>query len=262
MSGEIIEIVKSALSTPNILKEIYYDLAKPGVSQVGKAIETLLGLGNTILWPIALLNEKSRIALSTNLEKYRESLENTPIENIVKVLPEVGTPILEKISYVTNEELSNMYLRLLTRASIKVTVDKAHPSFVNIINNISPDEALLLKHYSTINAEPWIEVRRSNTKEGYFSIVDNMRTNLNKIEGLIFPSNISYYVENLEGLGILRVRRDIQEKDKEPYEKLEMEAYEKYKGWENEDTKITYQRGVIDVNAFGRLFMNTCVREH
>jgi hypothetical protein len=32
-----------------LLKEIYTDLAKPGVSQVGLAIGTILGLGNTAL---------------------------------------------------------------------------------------------------------------------------------------------------------------------------------------------------------------------
>ena len=51
-----------------LLKEIYGDLLKPGVSQVGKAIGTLIGLGNTILWPLLLLNESARIAIDKNLE--------------------------------------------------------------------------------------------------------------------------------------------------------------------------------------------------
>jgi hypothetical protein len=55
-------IVKAVLETSNnILLEVYGDLLKPGVSQVGQAIGTLLGYGNTILMPLALKNQKSKI---------------------------------------------------------------------------------------------------------------------------------------------------------------------------------------------------------
>jgi hypothetical protein len=48
-------IVKSIASVPELMKEIYSDLAKPGVSQVGKNLGCILGLGNTALYPIYLL---------------------------------------------------------------------------------------------------------------------------------------------------------------------------------------------------------------
>jgi len=55
-----------------LLKEVYGDLVKPGVSQVGQAIGTILGLGNTVLWPIQMLNEKARLTIELNLESYRK----------------------------------------------------------------------------------------------------------------------------------------------------------------------------------------------
>jgi hypothetical protein len=39
---------------------------------------------------------------------------------------------------------------LLAKASIKDLNKKSHPSFVNIINNLSPDEAILLQILKTI----------------------------------------------------------------------------------------------------------------
>ena len=39
-------------AVPEILKEVYGDLAKPGAQQAGKALGTIVGLGNTILWPV------------------------------------------------------------------------------------------------------------------------------------------------------------------------------------------------------------------
>jgi len=55
-----VELINEVIQTPGLLKEIYGDLAKPGVSQVGKALSTVVGLGNTILWPVALLNERQK----------------------------------------------------------------------------------------------------------------------------------------------------------------------------------------------------------
>ena len=112
------ELLNSVARSPKILLEVYRDLAKPGVQQVGKSLSTVLGLGNTILWPIHLMNEKSRMVLEANLEKYRVKLEHAPEEDICPVAPEIGVPIAEKLSYVTNEVISDMYLELLARASM------------------------------------------------------------------------------------------------------------------------------------------------
>ena len=84
-------ILKEALQVPGLLKEIYGDALKPGVSQVGKALGTVLGLGNTILLPIYLLNERTKLIVEKNLEQYRESLKDVPEA-------EIGNPtIYEKL---------------------------------------------------------------------------------------------------------------------------------------------------------------------
>ena len=48
-------------SRPRVSKKKSTVIVQPGVGGLGKALETVLGLGNTILWPIALVNERSRI---------------------------------------------------------------------------------------------------------------------------------------------------------------------------------------------------------
>ena len=111
------EFLKELAQVPGLLKEIYGDLAKPGAAQAGKALSTIIGLGNTILWPFALANERAKIALEANLQKYRIRMESTPEEEVVEVAPEIGTPIAEKLGYVTNEQLSDMYIELLAKAS-------------------------------------------------------------------------------------------------------------------------------------------------
>lgn len=72
MTNGWLQVAQEGLKVPGLLIEIYGDIARPGVRQVGKALETVIGLGNTILWPIALANEHSRMALENNLERYRK----------------------------------------------------------------------------------------------------------------------------------------------------------------------------------------------
>ena len=81
MNDENLELPSLAGQFPGLLQEVYGDLAKPGVRQVGKALRTVLGLGNTILWPLAWANERSKIALEYNLERYRKKMEGTPDED-------------------------------------------------------------------------------------------------------------------------------------------------------------------------------------
>jgi hypothetical protein len=66
------QITKSLLGIDTkILTLVYDDLAKPGVQQVGKALSTVLGLGNTALLPLKLANEKAQLWYTKHMEEYR-----------------------------------------------------------------------------------------------------------------------------------------------------------------------------------------------
>ena len=128
-----------ALRSPDLLKEIYGDLAKPGVSQVGSALGTILGLGNTVLLPLRLLNEKSRQFEQKNFGEISDRFSKIPSDEVISTSPEIGTPILEKLSYTTDSHIRKLYIELLAKASSSNNVNDVHPSFSNIISNISPD---------------------------------------------------------------------------------------------------------------------------
>ena len=221
MADGMLPILKEAAQVPGLFKEIYGDLAKPGVTQVGKALSTVLGLGNTILWPLTLLNERARIALEKNLEKYREQLNSIPPEKISEVPPELGVPIAEKLSYVTDEQLSDLYINLLAKASTTDLAHTAHPSFVNVVNNLSPDEAVLLQHVR--NDIPFIEVRLQKKDANEWRTLGRLLTGLEMAAKLSFPQNVVAYLSNFEGLGLIDIRHDILMVDPPAYERLEQQ---------------------------------------
>ena len=127
-----------------ILAELYKDMAQPAARNVGLALGAITSIGLFLHLISSWGTQRLNLCLKDNLEKYANRLKDVPEEQIVQAPPEVAMPIMEKLSYVSNEELKELYIELLAKASIKDLNGQAHPSFVNIINNLSPVEANLI----------------------------------------------------------------------------------------------------------------------
>ena len=258
-------ILKEASQVPGLLKEIYIDALKPGVSQVGKALETVLGLGNTILLPLYLLNERARLIVKKNLETYRETLKDFPEAEIVAVSPEVGVPIVEKLSYVSDDELSNLYITLLSKASTAPTAGLAHPSFVHIINSLCPDEAVLLKVIRARRVLPFVTTTLKKP-DRTFHVVKDICTEVEDEIQFTFVDNFEAYLSNLTGHGIITIRRDVHVGDRAVYEKLEgslrqqAEEREWYKT-RPKDWTLDFLKGKIEITPFGHLFLEACLKK-
>ena len=124
-SNELIGIVKES---PQILATIYGYLAQPSVKKVGAALETVFEFSTSLLLPLKLLNEKFKLNFEKRLNDYKKKLEQIPEEKICEVNPQIGTPIIEKLSYTTNDEIADLFTSLLAKASSSETVNFAHPS--------------------------------------------------------------------------------------------------------------------------------------
>jgi hypothetical protein len=254
------------LSEAGLIKAVYEDGLQPGLRQIGKALGTVLGFLNTILGPVQLWNEKGKIYFARSLDNYIKKMEEIPVEKIIEIMPDMGVPLLQKLSYVTDQTLSSLFTELLVSASVVDRAYSAHPSFVNVISNLSPDEAKLLvsiseQWYDTI---PFIGIKY-RTKEGYESFNDRLTGLETKCE-LLFPGNVQVYLENLVGLGILicdDVHRLIDTKY-EPLMALYMDRIEK-----EHQTILTggYYEGIIIGKGFyrttqyGHLFFRSCIQK-
>ena len=143
MDNQITELVKGI---PNILGQVYEDLAQPSVKAVGNALGTVFEFSTAILLPVKLLNEKFKLNFTKNLNDYKKKLEEVPEEKRCEVHPQIGTPIVEKLTYTTNDEIADLFTTLLANASNIDMVNTAHPSFANMIERLSPDEARIIKY--------------------------------------------------------------------------------------------------------------------
>jgi hypothetical protein len=258
MASGWLDVAKEALKIPGLLVEVYGDLAKPGVRQVGKALDTVLGLGNTILWPILWANERSRVYLEKNLLDYCKRLEHLPVEKVVCVAPEIGVPIAEKLAYVGDEKLSDLYVTLLAKASDIDTVSQAHPSFINVINNLSPDDAQLLEFFVNNDDIEFVTAKWHNPE--LYSIAWDLLIAPNFLSGLTFPQNVPAYINNLAGLGLVSIHRDRTVYKSDVYAILEEYWTIKFpKELAPEaDRELVFEGGVISITEFGSQFIATC----
>lgn len=185
-----------------LLTEIYSDLAKPGVQQIGKALGGILSVLNIPTIPFKLLNESGEIWLSANLEKYRLKMSQINASDVTPALPEIAIPIIEKLSYTTCEELVEMYTSLLKNASNNNGVQFAHPSFVSTISMLSKDEALILEDAYQEKLFESIHITQT-FQDGRYTTPITIYTRYYSDERLLFPKNDSIYFENLVKLGLM-----------------------------------------------------------
>lgn len=247
----------------DLLKEIYGDVAKPGVVQVGIALATVIGLLNTCLSPIKFLNEKTELNRQNNLQLLAKRFAEIPPENIIEAPPEIAVPIAEKLGYVSNDELKNLYIELLAKASTKDLNKKAHPSFVNIINNLSPDEAILIKSLRNRIDVPFVNIVL-NKNDGQYGVLpmEEQVVLISELK-LTFNENLSAYFSNLAGAGLVEIDNTQWVSDEKKYEIYEeyllvkQATYENlYKNIVEKFPKRSYEikKGLIKVTNFGDMF--------
>ena len=252
-----------AIKSPELLKEIYGDLAKPGVRQVGQAIGDLLGLGATVLIPLRLLTATFSEFEKRCYERLAMRFSSIEDENIIAVTPEIGVPLLERLSYSSDEHISSLYIELLATAADKSKVDDAHPSFVNVIANLCPDEARILTHFSEeIDSIPFIEVRY--TAPDHFKIKYDLVSNFPNLK--INMANVPLYLSNLSALGIIHIDRNksLQMGD---YDNIIRYAQDKLNVLDKmEEAGITYsvayERCAGMLLPYGQRFIKSCTGQH
>ena len=261
MANEIVDLVKA---TPNILGQIYGDLAQPSVKAVGNALGTVFEFSTSFLLPVKLLNEKFKLNFAKRINEYKEKLEKIPEEKQCEVHPQIGTPIIEKLSYTTNEEIADLFTTLLANASNVDMVNTAHPSFISMIEMMTPDEARLLKYLNGKDEIQYCNFRGcSKQGKGFHTILRHATLLDDNIENLDFPENISIYLANFVSLGILRDNYGTSLVDKTIVTKIkEKHHFNQLKSElvPNKYRSITIVHSYFDVTDLGKLFIRACIQ--
>lgn len=199
-----LEIAKDAVK--EVADEAYQDVVHP----VAKPTGQLIGLVPRAIKAAFLPLEKWILSREFNLKEtekvLEEKLKDTPPEAIVPPEPYVAVPALQCISYcMDNDELRNLYANLLAKSMTEVNKSNVHPSYVDIIKQLTPDEAKLLRYIATnYNNAPLatLSLQRENSRGEYIALYQHFSDAGEKAK-CEKPFNIQAMFDNLVRLGIL-----------------------------------------------------------
>jgi Abortive infection alpha len=142
---------------------VYQDLAQPAAREIGKSLVTVGKTLNIILAPLAAVvwgYERIQAFVETRVA---EKLRDVPTSRIVAPSPNVAGPVLEALRFAGHEEaLRELYANLLASSLDSSTARNAHPAFVEIIKNMTPDEARILRCFSERTEAPLLNARLWN----------------------------------------------------------------------------------------------------
>lgn len=265
------------------LKEAYQDLVHPTAEAVGTVLSlpvraVRVALAKPLKWVMQGEANLERIS-----QLVAEKAANIPEERIVEPEPYVAVPALQSMTYcMDSENIREMYANLLAKSIDTETKDSVHPSFVEMIKQMSPLDAELLKLLAPSNTSlPICDLRfqKVSPSPGTGSIrefregVDVFKhlTNLVSTDGTRIDDDlIATSLENLCRLGLYIIQDDkfiigdkiydgfehlplvLEEKEKHPNSKVIVNGIEA-------EYEFAILRGRGTVTNLGSSFAKTCI---
>lgn len=262
--NEMVDVTKEVAK--EISKDVYNDAGKP----IAKPAGELLGLVPRAIKAALSPVEKWVLQKEYNIEETKRLLEQK-LEGISPDLiespdPHIAVPALQYISYcMDNDELRDMYANLLANSMNKVVKNGVHPGFVEIIKQLSPDEAKILKYMSNNHQTiPTISLKYGTRGNGSITIIENFST-AGENAGCEFPYQIQKCFDNLCRLGLLYDAKGMTSfTDKTKYEPLKnhknivpLATEEGAKLYGEE--KFRFDESIIRLTSFGESFCSICL---
>ena len=133
--------------TKELAVKVYDDVAQPALKSTGSVLELLTRALRATLVNLEIWTLKRESQVKAVAKLLEEKLKNVSPEQIETPEPYIAVPALQYISYcMDNHELREMYANLLASSMNKVVKNGVHPGYVEIIKQLCPDEAKILRH--------------------------------------------------------------------------------------------------------------------
>ena len=195
-----------------------------------------------------------------------EKLNCLPSDCIVSPSPRIAVPTLQNASITEEYEVRELYASLLANSMNRQVCNAVHPCYVEIIKQLSQDDAKLLNYMYHNSIVPTISMRFS-LGEGASGKVLNDFTDVPESLGCMNSDNVEVCFNNLVRLGLvskhysglkfpdkvvkqLKSHPTVQAKYREARETMEkLECF----------SKLNEYIGYIMLTDFGRDFCRVCV---
>lgn len=261
--GSVTEIAK-AVGTIVEKVPVYQDAVQPAAKELGKGLEIVAKAVNTALVPVEALIWGVDQIKDFVRTRVAEKLQKVPSEDIQPPEPHVAVPAIEALRYTgARSDLSELYANLLASSMDRATASQAHPAFVDMIKNMCPDEARLMRYLARPSAVPIVDLRSVSKADRSYRIVVKYANTAGFHAGCQNVDLTASYLDNLERLGLIEIDPSAHIAEPDAYKELEEHPEVKAVLAEIEQ-RDPERRGEIHkmglrVTTLGRQFIKACV---
>jgi Abortive infection alpha len=271
--GEILPVAKAASTVAKMAaseaadRKALQDLSKssPNMAAAAESYARRVAVKQAVLLkiyrPLARFLGVSRNYFDTNFHSdMAQKLANIPDEHLATPPPSVAIPAMLGLSYSIDEpDLKEMYLNLLATATDERTQEHAHPSFADIIKQLSPREASLLLETLRQPILPIIRLGRRKLEGIGESIIANHILPLYDTDdhSQVDEPSLSVWIDNWARLGLISVEYSRSLVEKQRYDWIDTHprfvqlAAEDPRGEES----LNIGRGTLRPTDFGTRFL-------
>jgi hypothetical protein len=224
------------------IEKAYDDAASMPMKEVGKAATDFVKTLRLFTLPFQLA-----ATVQDRLEKYLELVRsNVPLDKQIDCHPIIAGPVIERFKYLDEDnKLTVLFLNLLEKAINVDRVNEAHPAFIHVIDQLSPDEAYILYILkdNNINIIDTMDLDKENNRFINLKIIEGGFP----VEKLVLPNSFEIYYSHLQSLNLIEW----------PVTKQE--------GIWNENRSIqtgVKRYSVIRATEWGKLFIKACIPEN
>lgn len=234
---------------------------KPALA-LGNGISSII---NLVFSPFTYLEEKQRIRYQAKIEKFQEEIDakisNIPPENYKELNMQITGIALENSKYcLESDELRNMFANLIAKSMDSRFSSITHPSFAEIIKQMSPLDAQNLTLFQE-GSLPIVEYRLSTPDENgkktgtYGVIQTNVFLSNNNVEDVVIQAES---ISNLERLGLIHISYDEYFADENKYANFSNTYIYNYH--KSHGNTLNIQKGNATATPLGKSFIKVCLK--
>ena len=193
-----------------------------------------------------------------------KKLEFTPAETITSPDVAISGPVFEALRYARHHEfICELYLNLLASALDENTAHTVHPGFVDIIRNMTSDEAKIIAHFLNVKIIPIIDINKVMPGVQGDIKVNTLVSTIGVDADCEHEELSESYLNNLERIGLIEIPRDTYITDEGVYDRILNALPVKTKIHRLNRGKDKYRAGITKYFAkltlFGKRFGTACV---
>lgn len=241
------------INLTKVAEDIYSDGIKDTIVETSR-----IGVDAVKTLRLALAPLQFAAVLQDRLADYfRRAFQKIPEEKRISPMQSLALPIMEKLRYQEDGDLlTSIYIDLLSTTFDKDRFDESHPAFLNIVSQLSSDEAILLnlladselKVYFGKEPFEWAQSAEgilNHFRQGRLEDINIDWRYIINPDYLSRPKFLQTYIGHMVSLGVIEYTNEYPVSIAPILGPIRTEK----------------QHWALRVSRFGRLFHKACVRD-